>query len=126
MVLPERLRVVPMMAVMGTIFFLSHQPGSSVDISLFPGMDKAAHFFVYGLLAAAAIYAHSRERRLENPVKAAATAVAVALLYGVTDEFHQSFVPGRFVSGADVAADFLGGLFAALFWLHRLRLRRVR
>ena len=120
----ERLRIVPMMTVMGTIFFLSHQPAGTMDISCIPGLDKVAHFLIYGLLAAAVIYSHPRERRLENPVRAAMTAVAVTLLYGVTDEFHQSFVPGRSVSGADVAADFLGGLFVALFWLSRLRLRR--
>lgn len=43
--------------------------------------------------------------------RVAALSTALATLYGVSDEFHQSFVPGREPSGADVAKDLLGALF---------------
>jgi hypothetical protein len=41
--------------------------------------------------------------------------------YGVTDEYHQLFVPGRDASGWDILADGLGGFLAAwvLFWWDR-------
>jgi VanZ family protein len=40
--------------------------------------------------------------------------VALAvMLYGVSDEFHQYFVPGRSVEALDVLADALGGLLGA-------------
>jgi VanZ family protein len=35
------------------------------------------------------------------------------MLYGVSDEFHQYFVPGRSVEALDVLADALGGLLGA-------------
>ncbi len=38
------------------------------------------------------------------------TAIVVATLYGVTDEFHQSFVPTRSMSAEDLLFDFLGAL----------------
>jgi VanZ family protein len=51
-------------------------------------------------------------------------ATAIAALYGVTDEFHQYFVPPRQVEALDVVADTIGAAIAA-FGLHAVaRLRR--
>ncbi|NJN14405.1 MAG: VanZ family protein [Planctomycetes bacterium] len=46
---------------------------------------------------------------------------AIAALYGVSDELHQLYVPGRFASVTDVLLDVAGALLA-LFW----SLRRPR
>ena len=45
----------------------------------------------------------------------------MAVIFSVTDEFHQSFVPGRDASIWDVLADDVGGFLAAvmLFWRDR-------
>jgi len=48
--------------------------------------------------------------------------VGLGVLYGVLDEWHQSFVPGRVVSVADWAADIIGvvlGYFALQVVLSR-------
>jgi VanZ family protein len=48
--------------------------------------------------------------------------VGLGVLYGVLDEWHQSFVPGRVVSVADWAADIIGvvlGYFAFRMVLSR-------
>ena len=42
------LRIVPMIFVMGTIFFLSHQPGDQLSLPPLPGLDKLAHLAAYG------------------------------------------------------------------------------
>ena len=39
-------------------------------------------------------------------------AFVIAVLYGVSDEFHQSFVPGRTPDAADVLADAVGAALA--------------
>ena len=44
---------------------------------------------------------------------ALASAVAIAVAYAVTDELHQTFVPGRNGSPVDVAIDAVGALLAA-------------
>ena len=43
----------------------------------------------------------------------AAAAVVVATLYGISDEFHQYFVPPRQVEVRDVLADAIGASLAA-------------
>ena len=48
------------------------------------------------------------------PVRAAVVAVAISLLYGVTDELHQSFVPGRQADPWDLVKDLGGVAVAAL------------
>ena len=106
-----------MILVMGTIFFLSHQPGDTIGIDGFPGMDKLAHGLAYGVLALTVLLAAEREQRQRWPVGVALLAVAVCLCYGLSDEFHQSFIPGRFVSAADIVADVVGGGVAVSCWL---------
>lgn len=39
--------------------------------------------------------------------------LAVAVVYGASDEYHQSFIPGRAPQVIDVLADFAGALAAA-------------
>jgi VanZ like family len=46
----------------------------------------------------------------------AALVVLLCTLYGVSDEFHQAFVPGRDSSAWDVAKDLGGAAVAALLW----------
>jgi VanZ family protein len=53
----------------------------------------------------------------------AALVVLAATLYGLGDEWHQSFVPGRDASAGDVAKDAAGAALGAglLVWLARRR-----
>jgi VanZ family protein len=53
--------------------------------------------------------------------------VALAvMLYGISDEFHQYFVPGRSVDVYDVLADALGGLLGAwtMYQLSRMTCKK--
>jgi VanZ family protein len=45
------------------------------------------------------------------------TAALAAVLYGLSDEVHQSFIPGRDASVGDVVADALGALLGAAAWV---------
>lgn len=105
-----------MIAVMGIIFFLSHQPGSSLHFSLPPGADKLGHALLYGLLAAAALPALAPSRR--RPTwRTGILVVLVCLLYGVSDELHQAMVPGRDPSLGDLIADTAGAAAVVVLWL---------
>jgi VanZ family protein len=52
---------------------------------------------------------------------AAALAVALCTAWGVSDEWHQSFVPGRDSSAADVVKDFGGSVLGAAIHLEIAR-----
>jgi VanZ family protein len=80
--------------------------------------DKVAHFAAFGLLATLMC-------RLGNGWRAAGWAVAVASAFGASDEWHQSFVPGRFSDVFDWVADTLGALVAVTLYTGWLSYRRL-
>ena len=106
-----------MIAVMGTIFFLSHQPGKDMQIMMIPGFDKLAHAGIYALLAATALFALPKKIRESKPVLTGIMIVFFCLLYGSSDEFHQSFIPGRESSMGDLVADGIGSAILVLVWI---------
>lgn len=69
-----------------------------------PGKDKIAHVVLYSVFGGT--LAHVR-RYSSFPVSAVLV-IAVGLVYGLTDEWHQSFVPGRDPSLWDWVADAVG------------------
>lgn len=112
-----------MILVMGTIFLLSHQSGDRFDFPLFPGADKLAHFLMYGSLALAIFWYHGG-KGLVRPSRTAAGTVIFCLLYGISDEFHQSFISHRFMSALDLTADLAGALCVSLVWINSSSLRQ--
>jgi VanZ family protein len=89
--------------VAATIFFASSH--SAVAAPGIHNFDKIAHFSVYGLLATLLV-------RLGHGPRAIAFALLLTSLYGASDEWHQSYVPGRSSEVADWCADTLGGALA--------------
>ena len=110
-------RMVPMILVMGIIFFLSHQTGDEITLPDFSNSDLVAHMIAYAVLGGTVLYAWSKPVKRRNPSKVVLNTVFFCLLYGISDEFHQSFIPGRYVSAMDVVADTLGGLLVCTCWL---------
>jgi VanZ family protein len=81
----------------------------------FVGFDKVAHFGVFGLLATFVLRTGAVWRRLGWRGWIALAAVSA---FGVTDEWHQSFTPGRSVEFADWLADTSGAALAVTLYLH--------
>jgi VanZ family protein len=93
------------------IAVLSHLPEPPDPGPEFPFKDKLAHLVLFaglGALVAASIAAPGRRR-----IAILVVAAAVASLYGVLDEVHQSYVQGRTFEFADMGADVLGGWLGA-------------
>lgn len=78
--------------------------------------DKVAHFGVFGLLAILVV-------RNGIPPRLAWIAVLAVSLFGLTDEWHQSFTPGRAVEFADWVADTLGAIVAVTIYVRWPRAR---
>jgi VanZ family protein len=129
---------------MGTIFALSAQVRSESAalsrgylkiINEFFGTNisqntvrKAAHVFEYFLLAALIFNAASITWQQSRPI----FALIFTVLYSVTDEFHQHFVPGRGCRFTDVLVDAAGAAIGILlcltivYILSRLKRRKTR
>ena len=95
---------------MAGLYWLSDQPGGHTPPP-FPGADKVVHFVLYAGLGSL----------LRLSMTSVSWAIIVGSVYGVLDEFHQSFVPGRSADPWDVLADIFGTVFGCFVinWLRR-------
>jgi len=85
--------------------------------------DKLLHFAEYAVLAFLVNRAICLLRAGIAPRTAAVVAVVLATAFGVTDELHQRFVPGRDASVFDLLADFLGSIAGAMAYAAWAELR---
>jgi VanZ family protein len=99
--------------MMALIFFLSSLP--STRIPYYGAIDvlikKGGHALGYGLLGLS--YYHALPRRLSKLYRGM-TAILMAILFALSDEYHQSFVAGRSSSLTDVMVDTVGASIAVL------------
>ena len=96
------------------IFYFSAQPAApkvSGDEGIQLALQKVGHATEYAILAFLVHRALRRGHQF-SPRKAAILAALIAAGYGITDEFHQSFVPGRVCAVSDMAFDATGGVLA--------------
>ncbi len=114
---------------MALLFFLSAQP----DLPYAPGpwadtlIKKIGHAVVYGVLAW--LYLRALRWQLENRHSDGTQTVlrllsaGLAVAYALSDEYHQTFVPGRNGNLFDVMIDGVGACAAMLlhWWLARRR-----
>ena len=108
-----------MVFIMGIIFYVSHQPGDFAHLPPLSGLDKLLHVIAYGSLAGAFLYGLQPLTHNSNRSVIAIVVVLFCIIYGISDEYHQSFIPGRFDSIWDVLADGIGALLVAGWWLRR-------
>jgi VanZ family protein len=84
-----------------------------------PGVDKVIHALVFGGFSVTVWFALRSSAPGVSPIRLSSVAVLIATLYGLSDEFHQSFVPGREMDAVDLAADGIGACVAQAFVLVR-------
>ncbi len=113
-------------AYAAAIFVASSLPAPAPEVAQVPVSDKALHALEYGLLAVllAMALATTRDPRLGS--QPALLAFIVAALYGVSDEFHQTFVPSRIGDPIDLAWDVAGAAIAAVSFHVVASRRRAR
>jgi VanZ family protein len=101
----------PALVVAAGIWYLSSQ-------SVLPkpkgplGFDKFQHFLAYFVLGAAIALWFPREK-WRHGLRLPALIAALGSVYGIIDEVHQYFIPGRDCNLTDWCFDALGALSAA-------------
>ncbi len=106
----------PALGIMAAIFTASSFSKSEVpDFGVWDWVvKKSGHLLGYSLLGAA--YLRGLANGARPTLRQALFAICLAGLYGVTDEFHQSFVAGRGARPTDVLIDTLGAVIGAGAW----------
>ncbi len=121
--LARRLSLLMALALMALLFYLSHQPHLHTP-TLFAGQDKLAHAAIYavlGILLLGAMPLHAGRYSWRQITVSA----LIASIYGISDELHQSFMPGRSAEVGDWLADSAGALVAVVLFAWLVRHRRL-
>jgi hypothetical protein len=102
--------VLATVAWMALVFVLSNGRRDLLPPGWFSSLvSNAGHAAIFGVLALLAA------RAAGSGMRAQWVGFAIAVLYGATDEWHQSYVPGRTASLADWATDAIGA--AGVLWI---------
>jgi VanZ family protein len=102
-------------AWMGVIFYLSSRSTLPRPEGVSANLEAiAGHFIAYGVLALLVSFALAESGI--SPIRRSVYAVLFAVTYGLSDEFHQSFVPGRDPALFDIAMDAIGAITALAGW----------
>jgi VanZ family protein len=102
------------------IYYLSSLPGTDTP-PLFPHQDKLLHAAAFGVLGFLVLGALRPGRGGHSRLQLV-SAIAIAGIYGILDEVHQRYVPGRMPDILDVVADLVGAVLGV--WLLHAIVRR--
>lgn len=111
----------PPLAWAGVILVLTSWPSANLGTEV-TGADKLGHFGMYGVLGFLVARALPSPRTRTDLL----AALAWMTVFGLLDEVHQRWIPGRDASIADWAADFLGATVGLLVANHLLSLAPKR
>lgn len=105
-------RWMPVVLWCALIFFLSSQPilPGPEDVNLDFLVKKLGHITVYGILF---FFVHRALGR--QSTHRTAQSVVLCVLYAISDEYHQSFVPGRTPMLRDIGFDITGMFLSWVF-----------
>ncbi len=78
--------------------------------------DKVIHFGVYGILCWLAHVAFHHQSNISVKKYSLFVAMIFTIVFGLSDEFHQLYTPGRSAELLDIAADTFGGaVYSAIY-----------
>jgi VanZ family protein len=102
----------PVVAHMALLFIASATPDTGTLTETLS--DKLLHIAAYVPLGFLVLRALSGGRLAAITWPRALAAVAISVLYGVSDEIHQMFVPGRTADPLDIVADAIGATLGVM------------
>lgn len=106
----------PLAVYCAAIFVQSSRP-ASVALSGWYAGDKLLHLVGYSVLGALSVRAMGTLKLRENQYLLVAVSILFCILYGISDEIHQYFVPSRQADVMDALFDGLGGALGVVLYL---------
>ena len=113
--------IAPPTGLMIAIFLLSSIPGRSPESGLAffaeidPQLQNLLHVPLFGILQFLWLRAFTKLGR--SGWNRTLTCMSISLPYGMVDELHQMFVPGRYASLMDILLNFTGVALGTLMFL---------
>jgi len=105
------------------IYWLSDQPSLPAPM-WFENQDKLYHAGAYSIMGLLAW--RSFQHLVSSPIILALLSITFCSLYGLSDEWHQSFVVGRESDFADWVADTSGAGLAIFFYLNFANIKLIK
>ena len=102
----------PVIGYSGIIFYVSGLPSLGMPLPI-PFIDKLVHLVEYSILGFLFSRALKGTTLLTNK-NILVSCTIFCILFGLSDELHQMFVPGRDATLGDALADSIGGLLGGI------------
>lgn len=109
----------------GVLFWESSVPGDPLKPLPFANFDKLVHLVIYSVLGFLLAMSLVKDWKAKSLYWIFFISVIAASLYGVSDEYHQSFVPFRSCDIWDWTADTIGASAGAFLYLALLPKRKI-
>jgi len=109
----------PVLSYLILIFVLSSLPEPTPAGPEIPFLDKFLHTIEYAVLGFLLVRGFKNSRLLFSNTGFILLTIALATLYGITDEFHQYFVPTRSATLGDILFDCLGSIIGSIVYRKR-------
>ena len=113
----------PSIFILSVIFYLSSLSSTGIGGSLTTQflIHKTLHLLVYSSLSISFYFAFFKTTT-KTFRQISALSILLTFLYGITDEIHQYFVPGRGAKVTDTLFDLLGAFIGIYFVRRTIRL----
>ncbi|MBL7994835.1 VanZ family protein [bacterium] len=111
----------PLIIWITVIFISSSIEGTSLPLPDVWSLDKFIHTGVFAVLAFCSLraFTHYGYVRNKSIIWIIGWSLFFCLIYAASDEFHQSFVRGRYASAPDFFADSIGVAAVHLYYYFR-------
>ncbi|MFH1645720.1 MAG: VanZ family protein [Candidatus Omnitrophota bacterium] len=97
------------------IFYLSSRSGDTLPRIDIPHFDKIVHFIEYAIFGFLLLRALRIDKTKVFNMDLRLFVIIISVIFGISDEFHQVFVPNRTPDLLDFISDSIGAFVGQLF-----------